>query len=655
MAKFCLKKKSKRQSTRLKYKIEKKVRDHNRKTRKEAKKTKVKKPKLVQVPNICPFKEDILKEVERLKKEKEDERQKLREAASCKRRKRKLLQVEHSRIWNVLKYLDANIDSRCIIEGEAICHAKHMVLYGILNISSEKIDIIGLCPQTSNLKEKPHEIRGQLTFKNKLCEVENAQVREKIHETLKPDLGYKDYTKKEENSLKAYYKELKKVIEAADVILEVVDARDPQGTRCLQVEQTVANSMGNKRLVLVLNKADLIPRDILDKWLKYLRKTTPAVAFKASTQNQQQKLGQKKFAPKKAKKEVSENVLKGSSCVGAELLMSLLANYCRNKGVKTSITVGVVGLPNVGKSSLINSLKRSKACNIGATPGVTKSMQEVQLDSKIKLLDSPGIVFSSSSDASSSLRNAVRISSLTDPITPANCILQRVSKQQMMELYDISEFNTPEEFYSLKAKRTGRFKKGGIPNTEAAARDLLSDWNQGKIKYYTVPPEEDEGSIHVSSKFVTEVAKEFDIEKFETMETEVLDEMCKGKVDSSIVIDSLGPTTMADEMQVDIGAQPGDKQLLGANVNIVENKKIKKSQGEVRLKKVNPEMLLEGNQQLNRVKKLEFKKAKKKERRKEKATLELANGLDNFTITEPTQKQETDDNYDFNTDFYMTN
>jgi nuclear GTP-binding protein len=93
--------------------------------------------------------------------------------------------------------------------------------------------------------------------------------------------------------------------------------------------------------------------------------------------------------------------------------------------LKLAITVGIVGLPNVGKSSLINSLKRSRVVNVGSTPGVTRSMQEVQLDKKVKLLDCPGVVMlkSSNSGVSVALRNCKRVEKMEDPISPGKCVL----------------------------------------------------------------------------------------------------------------------------------------------------------------------------------------------------------------------------------------
>ncbi|CAL7952325.1 unnamed protein product [Xylocopa violacea] len=561
---------SKRMPARKRYKIEKKVREHNRRLRKEAKKNIKKKPKLIEVPNQCPFKEDILKEVEVMKKQQEEEKQKLREAAREKKR--------------------------------------------------EELAKTGLQGLVSNAEHKQAE--------HKEMEVDT------VHEKIKVALEQK------ENSLKAYYKEFKKVLDAADVILEVVDARDPLGTRCKEVEEAVRSAKGNKRLVIVLNKADLIPRENLDQWLKYLRSSLPAVAFKASTQVQAKRLGRRKLGKK------TESMIQGGTCFGAELLLSLLANYCRNaNNVKTSIRVGVVGLPNVGKSSVINSLKRSRACSVGSTPGVTKAMQAVQLDSKIKLLDSPGIVFANNEDnsdgSSVALRNAIKIQSLKDPYTPASAILKRVSKPQLMEMYNIPEFSTPEEFFALKAAKMGKFRKGGIPDSLAAARSILGDWNSGKIRYYTVPPEQPE--CHISAEIVNEISKEFDIENFATQEKMVLDnieeESTKKKLIDPLLVESAGPVSSAMEIELQKEAQIKIQNKMKKKME-----KTKKNVDEIRKKKTDPLFEIEGNQKLNKLNKLQFKKEKKNRVRREKAAAKLADQLEGFNISAP-------DDYNFNTDF----
>lgn len=124
---------------------------------------------------------------------------------------------------------------------------------------------------------------------------------------------------------------------------------------------------------------------------------------------------------------------------------------------------------------MINSLKRSRACNVGAVPGVTRALQEVQLDSKIKLLDSPGLAFASNLDPHAALKNAV-VSS--DPIKPAEMIIARANKENLMKLYLVPDFETPTLFLASLAKRYGKFKKGGVTDLEAAAKILVDDWNR---------------------------------------------------------------------------------------------------------------------------------------------------------------------------------
>ncbi|NXK29682.1 GNL3L protein, partial [Arenaria interpres] len=101
-----------------------------------------------------------------------------------------------------------------------------------------------------------------------------------------------------------------------------------------------------------------------------------------------------------------------------------------------SLTVCVPppGYPNVGKSSLINSLKRSRACGVGAVPGITKCLQAVQLDRHIQLLDCPGVVMETGDPPNVSaapLRGALDPQRLRDPLGPAAAILRRCPPEQV--------------------------------------------------------------------------------------------------------------------------------------------------------------------------------------------------------------------------------
>lgn len=356
---------------------------------------------------------------------------------------------------------------------------------------------------------------------------------------------YANSQKTKENSLKSYFKEFKKVVDAGDVILEVCDARDPLGTRCAEVATIIRESPGQKKHVLILNKSDLVPRENLEKWIKYLKRFGPVIPFKASTQAQRKNIGRRRF--NKPQRQQTNPL---STCVGADLLMQLLANYCRNKDMKTSIRVAIVGIPNVGKSSIINSLKRRRACQVGATPGITKTMQEVEIDKNIKILDSPGIIFqrpkSESPDEFFALKNAQHVNTVQDPFPLACDILKRATVMYFCKLYDITEFKSPEEFLAKKAVKMGKLIRGGVPDVRSAARSLIQDWNIGKIKYCTQPPVDNTLDVHLSASIVTNAneKKELDIDNLDDFMKQ-LDEHYKLNENEEVMeVDTKGPVNM---------------------------------------------------------------------------------------------------------------
>jgi len=199
-------------------------------------------------------------------------------------------------------------------------------------------------------------------------------------------------------------------------------------------------------------------------WKKYLRREFPTVLFKANLQNQNSNLSQDSLfnSALAEKKEYVEDVLNTNKAIGGENLLNLLKNYCRVEDSKRSIVVGIVGFPNVGKSSIINSLRRGKVVGVSSTPGYTKSMQEIILDKNIKLLDSPGVVFSNESDKEYNmiLHNVIRIEDVKEPIDVVSVILHKVPKDVIKDLYKLeSDWETTEQFLWLIGDKMKKYKR----------------------------------------------------------------------------------------------------------------------------------------------------------------------------------------------------
>jgi nuclear GTP-binding protein len=309
-----------------------------------------------------------------------------------------------------------------------------------------------------------------------------------------------------ESTRRAFYRHLRTVMEQADILLCVLDARDPLSCRAPAVEALALSQSPPKRIILVLNKIDLVPASVVQQWLVYLRREFPTVAFKASTQQQRSHLSAPGGGAVNKATEAGE-ILTGSGAAGADSLLQLIKNYSRSHELKRAVTVGVVGYPNVGKSSIINSLKRSRAVGVSSTPGFTRKTQEVHLDAKVTLLDCPGIIFDdeAGNDVSDRdggagllLRNCISLEQIEDPEAAVDGILKRCAPEKLMSIFSIPHFTSTPEFLLHVAGRRGKLGRGGVPDRVAAARSVLGDWNSGKIPFFVLPPVDESNDLLMS-------------------------------------------------------------------------------------------------------------------------------------------------------------
>uniref|UniRef100_A0A0G4FFW4 CP-type G domain-containing protein n=1 Tax=Chromera velia CCMP2878 TaxID=1169474 RepID=A0A0G4FFW4_9ALVE len=455
-----LQKTSKRKLKKTERTIAKKVKEHNKKVKRAINKgggpAKSKKEKPVEIPNNWPFKAQLLKQMKERKIQQEEERKQKREEEKQRR----------------------------AAEREAA--KKGLTYEGIAAAAS--------------VQQSSFEAAGAGGAAQGQGQAEMEDDRER-------------------GGRRAFMKELNRVVTMSDVLLEVLDARDPDPCRNLELERTALAA--GKRVVLVLNKIDLVPKDALLAWMKHLKDFLPVVAFKAATGGKD--VRQAKVAATDAK---PGQLHSSGTAVGADSLLQLLKNFARqgsSSSSKAAISVGVVGMPNVGKSSVINSMKRAAATKVGGEAGVTRSLQEVQLDSKVKLIDSPGVVFGpSDSDPASVLRNAVKIQSVRDPAAVVEALLARCPPGSLMRHFQIPSFSGVDDFLAAVARQRGRLSSGGRPDYKAAAQLVLQDWVSGKIRYYALPPQKRQDE-HAEAAIVSFMGPSMDVNALELIGKQMQD------------------------------------------------------------------------------------------------------------------------------------
>ncbi|RLV96602.1 Nucleolar GTP-binding protein 2 [Spathaspora sp. JA1] len=276
---------------------------------------------------------------------------------------------------------------------------------------------------------------------------------------------------------KRIWNELYKVIDSSDVVIHVLDARDPLGTRCESVEKYIRDECPHKHLIYVLNKCDLVPTWVAAAWVKHLSKSFPTLAFHAS---------------------ITNSFGKGS-------LIQLLRQFSTLHSDRKQISVGFIGYPNTGKSSIINTLRKKKVCTVAPIPGETKVWQYITLMKRIFLIDCPGIVPPSSKDTEADIlfRGVVRVEHVSHPEQYIPILLTKCERKHLERTYEVkgwSAFEDDEslleqastEFIELIARKSGRLIKGGEPDESGVSKQILNDFNRGKIPWFVVPPKDEE-------------------------------------------------------------------------------------------------------------------------------------------------------------------
>lgn len=298
------------------------------------------------------------------------------------------------------------------------------------------------------------------------------------------------------------WRQLWRVIERSDIIVQVVDARDPLTYWNEDLRKYCLESSPTKSSILLMNKSDMVPEKLRSAWADYF---------------DSKKLDYLFWSAKSAADMGDENASTSSSCSDERVRLCTIEELIEKleekatkavkeqemlglpRGPSEQYVVGLIGYPNVGKSSTINALFGSKKTAVAATPGKTKHFQTLFVSDSLCLCDCPGLVMPrfARSKADMVAAGVIPIDRLTDVIEPVDIIASRVKKEQLEDVYGITlkesfvkNANYPlarSLLFSIAASR-GWSSAGGLPDMTRAGRKVLKDYVDGKLLACKPPP-----------------------------------------------------------------------------------------------------------------------------------------------------------------------
>lgn len=334
------------------------------------------------------------------------------------------------------------------------------------------------------------------------------------------------------------WRQLWRVIERSDLVVQIVDARNPLTFRSVDLENYVKEVDSRKKNLLLINKADMMLPEQRLAWAEYFEKHGIAYKFFSaamakeqleaeaeaeavaaedsefeSEEEEEEEDGGKELAEKARKlsvssskgKEVAEDprtrILTVDELEEVFLEEAPQIDFDPEKPRKT--VIGLVGYPNVGKSSTINTLIGAKKVSVSSTPGKTKHFQTIHLSPSVILCDCPGLVFPNFATTKAELvvNGILPIDQLREFTGPASLVAKRIPKQFLEAVYGFkipvrareeggTGIPTAEEMLNAYARARGYGKTGlGLPDESRAARYILKDYVNGKLLFVHPPPE----------------------------------------------------------------------------------------------------------------------------------------------------------------------